>query len=170
MEPTPDLDLTNRVLDGDDDGEAIVDMGSYEFIHPNVCPCPDACPADLNGDCVVGVKDLLILLGNWGPNPGHPADFDDDGSVGVKDLLLLLGTWGPCPCAAQTAVPSLEQVLEDACVSDENWNKFVDKMMDPNASQEEKDNYYCWMDHHLFDCTCLTCIGSLCPGPDPYIP
>ena len=26
-----------------------------------------------------------------------PADFDDSGDVGVKDLLLLLGAWGPCP-------------------------------------------------------------------------
>ena len=25
-----------------------------------------------------------------------PADLDCDGAVGVKDLLILLGTWGPC--------------------------------------------------------------------------
>ena len=25
----------------------------------------DDCSADLNGDCVVGVDDLLIVLGNW---------------------------------------------------------------------------------------------------------
>ncbi len=31
-------------------------------------PCLDCndCPPDLDGDCVVGVADLLILLGNWG--------------------------------------------------------------------------------------------------------
>ena len=55
------------------------------------------CPGDFNGDGVVGVKDLLLLLGAWGPNKGHPADIDGDGVVGVKDLLELLGNWGPCP-------------------------------------------------------------------------
>ncbi len=52
---------------------------------------------DLDGDCVVGVKDLLILLGAWGPCPKKgdcPADFDGSGDVGVKDLLMLLGNWG----------------------------------------------------------------------------
>ena len=65
---------------------------------------------DMNGDCIcpwdidasgdVGVKDLLILLGAWGPCPKKedcPADFDTSGDVGVKDLLFLLGNWGPCP-------------------------------------------------------------------------
>ncbi|MCH7872456.1 MAG: hypothetical protein IID33_12220 [Planctomycetes bacterium] len=55
------------------------------------------CPWDLGGDGVVGVKDLLVLLGAWGPNPGHPADFNGDDVVGVKDLLALLGNWGKCP-------------------------------------------------------------------------
>ena len=56
--------------------------------------------ADLVVDGVVGVKDLLFLLGAWGPCPPKgdcPADFDDSGDVGVKDLLTLLGAWGPCP-------------------------------------------------------------------------
>ncbi len=54
-------------------------------------------PGDLDGDGQVGVKDLLILLGDWGPCPlkgDCPADLDGDGSVGVKDLLILLGNWG----------------------------------------------------------------------------
>ena len=54
-------------------------------------------PGDLDGDGHVGVKDLLILLGDWGPCPPKgdcPADLDGDGSVGVKDLLILLGNWG----------------------------------------------------------------------------
>ena len=35
----------------------------------------------------------------WGAPPPPPclADFDDSGDVGVKDLLFLLGAWGPCP-------------------------------------------------------------------------
>ncbi len=52
---------------------------------------------DLDGDGSVGVKDLLILLGDWGPCADCddcPADLDGDCSVGVADLLILLGNWG----------------------------------------------------------------------------
>jgi len=57
----------------------------------------ESCSADLNGDGDVGAPDLAILLGNWGPNPGHPADFDGDGFVSAPDLAWLLGSWGACP-------------------------------------------------------------------------
>jgi hypothetical protein len=56
---------------------------------------PPVAPYDLDGDGVVDVVDLLILLGAWGPNLGHPADLDLDGEVGVTDFLLLLANWGP---------------------------------------------------------------------------
>ena len=73
--------------------------------HPNFAAarnqlCPVLCPADLVVDGVVGVKDLLFLLGTWAPCPKKgdcPADLVVDGVVGVKDLLFLLGAWGPCP-------------------------------------------------------------------------
>ena len=54
------------------------------------------CSADLDGDGTVGASDLAMLLGAWGPNPGHPADFDVDGFVNAADLAQLLGNWGPC--------------------------------------------------------------------------
>ena len=56
-----------------------------------------ACPWDLDGSGDVGVKDLLSLLGSWGPCEGCPADFNGDGTVGVSDLLIFLANWGPCP-------------------------------------------------------------------------
>ena len=49
---------------------------------------------DLDGDCEVGVADLLILLASWGPCKECDADLDGNGIVGVKDLLILLGNWG----------------------------------------------------------------------------
>ncbi len=58
------------------------------------------CPADLDGDGVVGIGDLLALFGLWGPCPGPPGcpgDFNNDGTVGVADLLILFANWGPCP-------------------------------------------------------------------------
>ncbi len=59
---------------------------------------PDECDGDLNGDGVVGILDLLILLSAWGPCPDPPddcpADLDSDGAVGILDLLALLTNWG----------------------------------------------------------------------------
>jgi len=51
---------------------------------------------DLNGDGVVNVSDLLLLLGAWGPCSGQPcpADLNGDGVVNVSDLLVLLANWG----------------------------------------------------------------------------
>ena len=54
------------------------------------------CPADLDGDGVVGPTDLAQLLGAWGPDAG-PADLDGDGKVNASDLAMMLGAWGDCP-------------------------------------------------------------------------
>lgn len=47
---------------------------------------------DLDGDCHVGILDLLILLADWG-RARSPADLDGDGVVGIFDLLTLLANW-----------------------------------------------------------------------------
>ena len=52
---------------------------------------------DLDGDGSVGASDLLLLLAQWGTNPGGPPDFDGNGTVGASDLLALLINWGPVP-------------------------------------------------------------------------
>jgi thiol-disulfide isomerase/thioredoxin len=54
-------------------------------------------PFDLDGDGMVAVPDLLILLGSWGPcgDCEHcPGDLDGDCAVGVSDVLELLANWG----------------------------------------------------------------------------
>lgn len=68
-----------------------------EIVVPDiVVPGAAFCLADLDGDGVIGVNDLLDLLAAWGTDPGGPPDLDGDGSVGVNDLLALLAAWGPC--------------------------------------------------------------------------
>ena len=60
-------------------------------------PIDDGPLGDLNGDGVVNVFDLLILLENWGAcaDPTDcPADLNGDGLVNVFDLLILLENWG----------------------------------------------------------------------------
>lgn len=53
--------------------------------------------ADLNGDGVVNVSDLLILFRAWGECPvvgDCPADLNGDGEVNASDLMILLSKWG----------------------------------------------------------------------------
>jgi hypothetical protein len=58
------------------------------------------CRADVGGDGLVDVQDLLMLVTSWGPCPPGPsycaADQDGNGVVDVVDLVLLLQSWGPC--------------------------------------------------------------------------
>ncbi|MCA9286375.1 MAG: spondin domain-containing protein [Phycisphaerales bacterium] len=55
----------------------------------------NTCPADLNGDGMVGGEDLGLLLADWGGTGA--SDLDGDGTVGGSDLGLLLAAWGGCP-------------------------------------------------------------------------
>ena len=58
---------------------------------------PDVPLGDLDGDCSVGILDLLQLLAAWGPCAdceNCPADLDGDCTVAILDLLTLLANWG----------------------------------------------------------------------------
>lgn len=50
---------------------------------------------DLNGDGIVDVTDLSILLFSWGDTARPPADIDKDGVVDITDLAMLLFNWTP---------------------------------------------------------------------------
>jgi len=58
-----------------------------------------ACPGDLDGDDVIGIRDLLAVLANWG-DVGSAADcvsdLNGDGGVDAMDLTVLIEVWGPC--------------------------------------------------------------------------
>ena len=96
-EPVPyDLDGDPRFVDDPDTDDTglgdppIVDMGAYEFQI-------DTCPADVTGDGVVDVLDLLAVLAAWGQTGELPEDITGDGLVDTLDLLEVLAAWGPCP-------------------------------------------------------------------------
>ena len=57
--------------------------------------CTSCCIEDINGDGVVNVLDMLLVLAAWG-GAGGPEDVNGDGIVNVSDLLLVLAAWGPC--------------------------------------------------------------------------
>jgi hypothetical protein len=58
---------------------------------PSLTPCA----ADVNGDEVVDVLDLLELFDRWGASASL-ADVNRDGTVDVLDLLEVLLAWGAC--------------------------------------------------------------------------
>lgn len=64
----------------------------YLLSHPK----PSPCAADLDGDDIVALTDLLALLASWGPCDGCVADLDGNGDVDATDLLTLLAAWGGC--------------------------------------------------------------------------
>ena len=53
-----------------------------------------ACLLDLNGDALITVSDVLILLSEFGCLTGCFADINGDGQVTVADVLSLLGGFG----------------------------------------------------------------------------
>jgi hypothetical protein len=78
---------------------SIVEAGVDNFVVDEfICDELPACLADLSGDQMVGVPDLLAIINAWGPcAPPCPADQNDDGQIGVPDLLAIINAWGPCP-------------------------------------------------------------------------
>ncbi len=63
--------------------------------------CQPTCPADSDGDALVGITEFLGVLGMWGTCPPLPApcpyDLTGDGVVGTEDFLTVIGFWGTCP-------------------------------------------------------------------------
>lgn len=53
------------------------------------------CTGDTNGDAIVDVDDLIVVILAWG-SADADADTNDDGIVNVDDLVTVLLAWGPC--------------------------------------------------------------------------
>ena len=82
------FDLWDDPTVGNHGGPVVMDMATLDIAGN---------PADLDDDGTVGITDLLLLLGNWGPcPPAGPCigDLDCDGMVGINDFLSVLATWG----------------------------------------------------------------------------
>lgn len=60
-----------------------------------------ACPGDVDGDGMVGLSDIAVLINNWTltvPPAPLNADQDADGSVGIGDLAVVIQNWALiCP-------------------------------------------------------------------------
>ena len=74
--------------------------------------------ADVNGDGVVNIQDLVLIAGLFGKTGEHVADVNGDGVVNIQDLVLVAGAFG-----AGAAAPSVRAVSRASLtVSDvEEW-------------------------------------------------
>ena len=77
-----------RVIDGDLDGTATVDIGAYEYL-----------PGDVNYDGRVNILDLIAIRASLGQDPGSSpaarrADANADGRVNIEDLIFVRGRLG----------------------------------------------------------------------------
>lgn len=92
--------LSDPVVQPDCDGDGVSDAqelgdGSTDYDADGV---PDECQclADLDGDLMVSVNDLLVVIAQWGSSASL-GDINRDGSTNVDDLLLVMQSWGGCP-------------------------------------------------------------------------
>ena len=84
-----------RFVCGDVGAGSIIEAG-VDAVSIKSSYCDEvSCAADINGDNMVDVTDLLEVVGAWG-NAGGPADVNGDGIVNVADLLAVVDAWGPC--------------------------------------------------------------------------
>jgi hypothetical protein len=75
---------------GDGAWHAIDDI----LLYGDVPPGPGPCEADLNGDGMVAVSDVLALLGQFGCTSNCNADISGDGMVTTTDMLAILAAFG----------------------------------------------------------------------------
>ena len=61
--------------------------------------------ADVNGDGVVNIQDLVLVAGQFGKTGEHRADVNGDGVVNIQDLVLVAGAF-----EAGAAAPSVRAV------------------------------------------------------------
>lgn len=73
------------------------DIGEPVFEGCN--PLETSCPADLNGDGIVDVRDLQIFI-QYFQDGNAVADINGDGSIDYSDLLLFRGIWSPGFCTS----------------------------------------------------------------------
>ncbi len=80
------------------------DLGSGSVVEAGVdgvelrsynCDAEPSCPADLDGNMIIDVQDLVALIVAWGTDDAA-ADLDGSGIVDVGDLVMVIVAWGDC--------------------------------------------------------------------------
>ncbi|MHC5002256.1 MAG: FG-GAP-like repeat-containing protein [Planctomycetota bacterium] len=97
---TTAADSAQSVVAADVDGDGDPDVVSASRDDDRIAwyeTVPACCPADVTGDGVVDVDDLVAVILAWGacpaPPEGCPADLNGDGAVDVDDLVAVILGW-----------------------------------------------------------------------------
>jgi len=104
-DPSANQNDGSCLFEGDpcDDGDATTFNDNYtDCSAPGFgcagTPSEPECTADLDGDGLVAVSDVLALLGEFGCLAGCSADITGDGQVTTADMLVILAEFGTiCP-------------------------------------------------------------------------
>ena len=91
---TPDtesIDLHIIGIDGDEVGEKGFPIDVASLLATAEVP---QLVADVNGDGVVNIQDLVLVAGQFGKTGEHVADVNGDGVVNIQDLVLVAGAFG----------------------------------------------------------------------------
>ena len=93
-----EIDGDLRLLDGDSDGNFIVDMGADEFV-----PTIDQCEGDFDTDGDVDGSDLAVFAADFDRTdcataPPCEGDFDGDNYVDGRDLAVFAADFGRTDC------------------------------------------------------------------------
>jgi hypothetical protein len=73
-----------------------ISSGTSADVNANGVPDECECEGDLNGDGLVDVDDIILIILNWGEIGENPADADNNGIVNGKDLGLVITAFGGC--------------------------------------------------------------------------
>jgi hypothetical protein len=96
---TTDCENNPRIIDGNGDGNAVVDMGAFEFISMTT-----GLLGDINKDEQIDVSDVILVLRialQLDPQAAC-SDINEDGGVDISDVILTLrmalglDNWRPC--------------------------------------------------------------------------
>ena len=65
-------------------------------------PPDDVVSADVNGDGIVNIQDMVLVSSNFGKTGQNSGDVNGDGVVNISDLVLVAGAFGEGAAAAPT--------------------------------------------------------------------
>ena len=104
LAPGVSCTVTSVAVGGFDVGTVTVEgpigalrIAGQELWIDNVCVEVRDCPADFDGDGMVGFSELLAVLSAFGPcGAVCPTDLDGNGSTDFGDVIIILSSWGAC--------------------------------------------------------------------------
>lgn len=79
-----------------DTGTGSVVEAAVDGVHILYCGSAIPCPADLNGDMVIDLSDIQLMIALW-QSTDMSADLNSDGIVDMLDLVAIYDLLGPCP-------------------------------------------------------------------------